>query len=169
MIKKDTIETIGYILLGVFAAYSLNFGLGLALGTDLPVVAVVSDSMTHDSSALERHYEYLQNNFGYTQEEINSWPIKDGFFKGDVLVVKGVVKEDLEAGEVIVYSIQGQSTPIVHRIVKIEGGQIITKGDHNPSYDPWKPNEIYGEAVFVIPYLGWPKLVLTKIWGGIIK
>ncbi len=61
MIKKDTIETIGYILLGVFAAYSLNFGLGLALGTDLPVVAVVSDSMTHDSSALERHYEYLQN------------------------------------------------------------------------------------------------------------
>lgn len=168
MTKKETMETIGYILLGVVAAYSLNFGLGLALGTDLPVVAVVSDSMTHDSTTLERHYEYLQNNFGYTQEDIESWPIKDGFFKGDVLVVKGLDPEDLKVGEVIVYNIQGQQTPIVHRIIKIENDVITTKGDHNPSYDPWKPKRIHGEAVLVIPYLGWPKLILTKIWGGII-
>jgi len=168
LISRDTIETIAYVLLGVIAAYSLNFGLGLALGTELPVVAVVSDSMTHDSLTLERHYEYLQDNFGYTEEEINSWPIKDGFFKGDVLVVMGVDKKDLKVGDVIIYGIQGQNTPIVHRIIEIENGKIITKGDHNPSYDPWKLNEIYGEAVLVIPYLGWPKLILTKIWGGIV-
>jgi signal peptidase len=166
---KDTIETIGYVLLGVIAAYLLNFGLGLALGTELPVVAVVSNSMTHDSTTLETHYEYLQNNFGYNEEEINSWPISDGFYKGDVLVVKGVKENNLEVGDVIVYSIKGQATPIVHRIIDIEDDEIITKGDHNPSYDPWKPNEIYGESIFVIPYLGWPKLILTKILGGIAQ
>ncbi len=168
MKNKETIETIAYILLGVIAAYSLNFGMGVVLGTNLPVVAVVSDSMTHDSTTLERHYEYLQTNFGYTEEEINSWSIKDGFFKGDVLVVKGIKRDDLSIGDVIVYSIQGQSTPIVHRVIKIEGEKIITKGDHNPSYDPWELNKIHGEAVLVIPYLGWPKLILTKIWGGIL-
>jgi hypothetical protein len=167
LISKDNAETIGYILLGIIAAYLLNFGLGFALGTELPVVAVVSDSMTHDSTTLERHYQFLQENYGYSEEEVNSWPIKDGFFKGDVLVIKGVVGEDLEVGDVIVYSIQGQGTPIVHRIVDIENGNIITKGDHNPTQDPWELNKIHGEAMIVVPYLGWPKLILTKIMGGI--
>lgn len=165
---KDVIETIGYIVLGVVAAYLLNFSLGLAMGTDLPVVAVVSDSMTHDSLTEVRHYEFLENNLGYSEEEIDAWPIKDGFLRGDVLVVDGVDTSELKAGDVIVYDIQGQSTPIVHRIVKINGNEITTKGDHNPSYDPWKPTKIHGKAVFVIPFLGWPKLILTEIWGGIV-
>lgn len=165
-LKKETIETIGYIVLGIVAAYLLNFGLGLAMGTDLPVVAVVSDSMTHDSVTPDRHYDYLQENFGYTKEEIDAWPIKDGFLRGDVLVVDGVSMDQLEVGDVIIYDIPGQSTPIVHRIIKIDGNQILTKGDHNPSYDPWKPIKIHGKAIFVIPYLGWPKLILTEILGG---
>lgn len=167
--KKDTIETIGYIVLGVIAAYLLNFGLGLAMGTDLPVVAVVSDSMTHDSLITTRHYEFLEKNLGYSREEIDSWPIKNGFLRGDVLVVDGVSIDELKVGDVIVYDIKGQSTPIVHRIVKIEGDQIITKGDHNPSYDPWKPTKIHGRAVFVIPLLGWPKLILTEVWKGVVE
>lgn len=168
-IEKDTIETIGYIVLGVIAAYLLNFGLGLAMGTDLPVVAVVSDSMTHDSLTLTRHYEFLEKNLGYSNEEIDSWPISSGFLRGDVLVVDGVGIDELEVGDVIVYDIKGQSTPIVHRIVKIEGDEITTKGDHNPSYDPWKPTKIHGKAIFVIPYLGWPKLALTEVLGVIAR
>ncbi len=168
-LKKDTIETIGYIVLGVVAAYLLNFGLGLAMGTDLPVVAVVSDSMTHDTLTPTRHYEFLENNLGYSREEIDSWPIKDGFLRGDVLVVDGVSIDELNIGDVIVYDIKGQSTPIVHRIVKIDNGQIKTKGDHNPSYDPWEPEKIHGKAVLVIPYLGWPKLILTEILGVIAR
>jgi len=164
-LKKDTIETIGYIVLGVVAAYLLNFSLGLAMGTDLPVVAVVSDSMTHDSLTLARHYEFLENNLGYSREDIDSWPISNGFLRGDVLVVDGISMDELKVGDVIVYDIKGQSTPIVHRIVKIDSNQITTKGDHNPSYDPWKPEKIHGKAVLVIPYLGWPKLILTEILG----
>jgi len=165
--KKDTIETVAYILLGVIAAYLLNFGLGLVLGTDLPVVAVVSDSMTHDSLTLERHYQFLDENLGYSKDEIDSWSISGGFLRGDALIVKGSPTDELKVGDVIIYDIQGQSTPIVHRIVDMDGNEIITKGDHNPSYDPWKPKKIHGEAVLVVPFLGWPKLLLTQFLGVI--
>jgi len=168
--SKDLLETVGYILLGVVAAYSLNFGLGLVLGTDLPVVAVVSNSMTHDVTTPSRHYEYLQEKYGYTEEEVDSWPITGGFLRGDALVVVGTETDELSPGDVIVYDIEGQSTPIVHRIVKInEDENIVTKGDHNPSHDPWTPTNIHGKAVAVIPFLGWPKLLLTTTLGGISR
>lgn len=167
--NKELLETVGYILLGVVAAYLLNFGLGVVLGTDLPVVAVVSDSMTHDATTEIRHYEYLEGKYDYTQEDINSWPITGGFLKGDALVVVGAEIDDLKPGDVIVYDIRGQSTPIVHRIVEIEDDKIVTKGDHNPSIDPWEPINIHGKAVAVVPFLGWPKLLLTTTLGGIFK
>jgi len=168
--SKDLLETVGYILLGVIAAYLLNFGLGLVLGTDLPVVAVVSDSMTHDVTTELRHYEYLQEKYGYSEEDIDSWPITGGFLRGDALVVVGIETKELTPGDVIVYDIEGQSTPIVHRIVEIdEDGNIVTKGDHNPSYDPWTPSTIHGKAVAVIPFLGWPKLLLTTTLGGFFR
>jgi signal peptidase len=167
--NNEYVETVVYIILGIVAAYLLNYGLGLLLGTKLPVVAVVSESMTHDSTTQIKHYQFLQNNFNYSKEQIDSWPIKNGFLKGDALVIMGVPEKDLKIGDVIVYDISGQNTPIVHRIVKFENGQITTKGDHNPTFDPWKPVRIYGKAVLVIPFLGWPKLLLTQLLGGISR
>lgn len=165
--KLGETDIMAYVYLGIVAALLLNKSLGVSflLNTDLPVVAVVSDSMTHDSLVEKNHYQFLEKNLGYSKDEIDSWSIKDGFLKGDVLIVKGVPMEDLEVGEVIVFDIKGQNTPIVHRIVKIEDGQLTTKGDHNPSYDPWKLTKIHGQAIFVIPYLGWPKLLFTQIFG----
>lgn len=162
MNKKEIFENVKYILFGIVAAYLLNFGLGLALRTNLPIVAVVSDSMKHDSLTDVRHYDYLED-MGYSPDEVNSWPITGGFLKGDVLVVTGVSDEDLEIGDVIVYDIEGQSVPIVHRVIDIKDGEVVTKGDHNPTYDPWKAKKIHGKAVVVVPFLGWPKLLLTQI------
>ncbi len=164
--NNEYVETVVYIILGIVAAYLLNFGLGLLLGTKLPVVAVVSESMTHDSSTPVKHYQYLQDHFNYSKEQVDAWPIKNGFLKGDALVVIGVPEKDLKIGDVIVFDISGQTTPIVHRAVKFENGQIITKGDHNPTTDPWNPIKIYGKAILVIPFLGWPKLLLTQLTGG---
>ena len=165
--KLGEIDIMAYVYLGIIAALLLNkaLGLGFLLNTDLPVVAVVSDSMTHDSLVEKNHYQFLEKNLGYSREEVDSWPIKNGFLKGDVLVVRGVPKEDLKVGEVVVYDIKGQNTPIVHRIVKMEDDQLTTKGDHNPSFDPWEPTKIHGKAILVIPYLGWPKLIFTQIFG----
>ena len=57
--EKEALDTLKYIILGVVVAYLLNFGLGKALRTDMPVVAVVSDSMTHDELTQKNHYDYL--------------------------------------------------------------------------------------------------------------
>ncbi len=164
-IERELFDTAKYIILGVVVAYLLNFGLGRALRTDMPVVAVVSDSMTHDELTQANHYNYLENNLGFTKEQIDSWPIKNGFLKGDILVVKGT--KTLNVGDVIVYDIYGQNVPIVHRIIRIDENYIITKGDHNPIYDPWQPTKIHGKVIGVIPFLGWPKLILVEVMGVI--
>lgn len=159
-IERETLDTLKYIILGVVVAYALNFGLGILLKTDMPVVAVISDSMTHDELTEVNHYQYLETYFDYSREEIDSWPISSGFLRGDVLVVKGT--DDLKVGDVIVYHIYGQDVPIVHRIIKLDGNLIATKGDHNDSYDPWVPVKIHGKVVGVIPFLGWPKIILIE-------
>ncbi len=147
----------------------MNYGLGFLLKTDLPVVAVISESMTHDSTTEYVHYKYLESEYGYDKDFINSWPIKNGFRKGDVLVIKGVNQSDLKVGDVIVFSIEGQKIPIVHRIIKIDNGTIQTKGDHNPVPDPWNIEKIHGKVVFVIPFLGWPKLIFTYIVSWLLN
>jgi signal peptidase I len=154
--------------LGIAAAYLLNIGLGIILGTNLPIVAVVSDSMMHDITTEVRHYEFLESNYGYTKDQIDSWSLKNGFKKGDVLLIKGVKPDDLKIGDVIVYDIDGQTIPIVHRIVDVNEN-FVTKGDHNPGIDPWGIKKIRGKAIFVIPFIGWPKLILTYIISAVLR
>ncbi|HKZ45292.1 MAG TPA: hypothetical protein VJ343_01150, partial [archaeon] len=67
MKKKITDGPMGYIIyaaLGVFIAFLINQTLALALSTDLPVVAVVTSSMTHDDTTQVNHYQWLQTNLG---------------------------------------------------------------------------------------------------------
>ena len=173
-IKKETVDDIKYIALGILLAILINKALGVFLGTDLPVVAVVSESMTHDSTTEERHYGFLEDNFNYSRATVDSWPLKGGFRMGDVLVVKGVQEDEIEVGYVIVYNRKpfgaappdSFKVPIVHRVVQVEGG-MLTKGDHNPGVDPWGISKIRGKAVLRIPLLGWPKVVLHSIIGGL--
>ncbi|MCX8178803.1 MAG: signal peptidase I [Candidatus Aenigmarchaeota archaeon] len=166
--NEKTKEDIKFIIIAVIVILFINYGLGLILKTDLPVVAVISESMTHDKTTEERHYSFLEKEFGYTREQIDSWPIKNGFRKGDVLVIKGVNEIDLKVGDVIVFSIDGQRIPIVHRIVEMDG-RIITKGDHNPIIDPWEVEKVHGKVVFVIPFLGWPKVIFNSIISWILS
>jgi signal peptidase len=173
--KNELWENIKYIALGIVFAILLNKGLGLILDTELPIVAVMTGSMVHDATTHYRHYQFLGENFGYTEEEINSWPIKNGFRPGDVLIIKGIPEEELEVGDVIVFTYEGQPVPIIHRIVTIdENGYPYTKGDHNPTLDPdcnlyegetrcWERTSIKGKAVLWIPFLGIPKLILHNV------
>jgi signal peptidase I len=166
--KSDLEENIKFFAIAILLILFMNYGLGFILKTDLPVVAVISESMTHDSTAEFVHYKYLEAEYGYKREVIDSWPIKNGFRKGDVLVVRGVNETELKLGDVIVFDIEGQRIPIVHRIVKLNG-EMVTKGDHNPVADPWKVEKIHGKVIFVIPFLGWPKLIFTYIVSWILS
>lgn len=178
--QKDVYENVFYIVLGIVCAIILNKGAGYILHTDLPIVAVMTGSMVHDATTPYNHYQFLENNFNYTKEQIDKWPIKNGFRPGDVLLIKGVLQNELKVGDVIVYTYEGQPVPIIHRIVYIDDkGYHYTKGDHNQVMDPdcnlfnntpewcWKRTSIKGRAILWIPFLGIPKLILQNIIFGI--
>jgi hypothetical protein len=160
----------GYVIygaLGIFFAFLLNQSLALALSTDLPVVAVVSGSMVHDESIDVNHYMWLEKEFDYNRTYIDSWPINDGFLIGDMPVVQG--SQEYKVGDVIVYSAPNQAVPVIHRIVKINSdGTYRTKGDHNPSLLPFEysvsKSQIHGKVIFIIPKLGYFKVIASDIW-----
>jgi signal peptidase len=147
-IKKEIIETGKYILLGLVLAFIINNGLGYALGTQKPVMAVVSNSMVPE------------------------------FYKGDLVVIKGVDPENLQKGDIVVYHNPLRNIPIVHRIVDIEyhAGYLyfFTKGDHNLRSDqefgiapPVREDMIKGRVVLIIPKLGWFRVALTEFFGKV--
>lgn len=161
-------DVIPYIYAGLFFAFLFNRFVGVAVGTELPFVAVVSSSMVHDATTEAVHYQFLINNFNYSRAEIDSWPVKDGFNIGDLPVVVG--SKEYKAGEVIVYSISQQSVPIIHRIIKINSDStFVTKGDHNQGLLPFensvKVEQIKGKVVFVVPKLGFFRVLLAQIGG----
>ncbi|MEM5879408.1 MAG: hypothetical protein QXU74_02870 [Candidatus Aenigmatarchaeota archaeon] len=159
-----------YILGGAFAALIFKTILGLILLTDYPAVSVLTSSMLHDESIEINHYKWLEENLGYNKSYIDSWPIKNGFEIGDLPIVQG--SDEYKVGDVVVYEVPGQEIPIIHRIVKINpDGSYMTKGDHNPDLLPFeysvKKGQIKGRVIFIIPKLGYFKVIFHWIFGGI--
>ncbi|MCX8194168.1 MAG: signal peptidase I [Candidatus Pacearchaeota archaeon] len=151
---------------------------GLVLGTSLPFVIIESRSMEHEGPfdywfSLHGRW-YIENNI--TAQEIKDyWPWQSGLNKGDIVVVKGSRNKDYKKGDVIIFKIKEQKTPIIHRIIKIEekntNGTIerifSTKGDHNDGQLPYeleiKSEQIIGKAWFRVPWLGWMKLFFVEL------
>jgi signal peptidase I len=157
-----------YACLGIFIAFVLYQGLAFGLSTDMPVVAVVSESMQHDASLQSDHYNWLQTHMGYNRSYVDSWPISGGFMRGDMPIVQKLDK--YAVGDVIVYSLPNQNVPIIHRIIKInEDGSYMTKGDNNPALLPFEasvsPQQIHGRVIFIIPKLGYFKVILSDTFG----
>lgn len=156
-----------YIVLGGIFALIANQLLALALSTDLPVVAVVSSSMQHDN-ADQTHYTWLESRLGYSREYIDSWSIPTGFFVGDMPIVTGA--KEYNVGDVIVYSVSAQKYPIIHRIIKInDDGTYQTKGDNNSVQAQYEfsvqPEQIYGKVIFIVPKLGYIKVIISRVFG----
>lgn len=156
--------------------YLVYPGLGLILGTSYPVVAVISQSMEHqnnfDSWWLKQRGYY--QNFNISKEEFEKFPFKNGFQKGDVMVLKGTRPEEIALGEIVVFK-SYREQPVIHRVIRkwFDDGYYFfqTKGDNNPEsiksfyLDETKiaSQQIIGKAVFRIPYLGWIKIIFSKI------
>jgi len=142
--------------------------LGLILATSHPVVAVVSTSMEHDSSFNDwwNSQSSFYENIGLSKDEFRKFPLKNGFNKGDIIVLRGKAWSSLSIGDVIVYQSTLRPEPIIHRIIKIyeENGKrfIQTKGDHNSgsNIDEVKISEeqYIGNGLLKIPLLGWVKI-----------
>lgn len=124
--------------------------LGLIFGASLPVVAVVSSSMDHDSvdgvicgereSRVKDFAAYWEacgawyEQRGINAEEFQTYPFRNGFNKGDIMVIFGPSRVDIDKGDVLVFN-AAQQYPIIHRVVNIstdeQGTFYQTKGDHN--------------------------------------
>jgi signal peptidase I len=171
-----------YIYGGIFLALIVQRLLGLLLSTSMPVVAIVSSSMDHGISStypcgvmVANYTENFDNwwelckhtyeKFNITKEDFAKFPFRDGLKIGDMPIVQG--SDTYKVGDIIVYD-AGQPAPIIHRIVKInEDGTYQTKGDHNPWQNPYeysvKKEQIYGKVIFVIPKLGYFKVLSSMI------
>jgi signal peptidase len=145
---KEVKETVIYIMVGLVAAFIINTGLGYALSTEKPIMAVVSDSM------------------------------EPTFYKGDLVVVKGVETDDIQVGDIIVFHNPYRNIPVVHRVIKIQrtGSMtyFYTKGDNNrtnPHSDqtsgiapPIPEDLVKGRVVKTIPKLGWFRVAVTGLF-----
>ncbi|MBR9700277.1 signal peptidase I [Candidatus Woesearchaeota archaeon] len=156
--------------------------LGLLLGTQFPVVAVVSNSMEHnmgfDDWWMQHQDEYLK--LEITEQEFREYPMKNGFNKGDIIILLGIKEDKISRGDIVVYW-GGRAYPIIHRVVGVDqdsdGRFFVIKGDNNreplPKTSSFQgeyhvtytiPCEegtcpvILGRGVFRVPWLGWVKI-----------
>jgi len=162
--------------------------LGLLLGTSYPIVAVISESMDHGTSndiicgqhlvdfpeSYDSYWtvcgQWYESN-GITKEEFRKFPFKNGFRKGDVVLLWRANEENLDIGDVLIF--QGNKVqPIIHRVVNTwednDGRYYQTKGDHNNGVITGVYGEekiglerVLGKGLIRIPYLGWLKILFV--------
>ncbi len=161
---KKLAREIFEVLFALVVAWVGYQALALATGTPLPIVAVVSDSMYHDSlydkwwDSKKSVYESLDIN----KNEFAGLPFHNGLAKGDLIFV---INQQPIAGDVVIY--QRDSITIIHRVIQARDGGYIIRGDNNHNSDeggnPIQPNRIRGKAVFAIPFLGFPRTVIFEV------
>lgn len=185
--NKITEGWLGYIvyaLLGILLAYSINYVLGIVLNTSMPLVVVVSNSMSHfpNSYICGTFVTNYKNNFenywlacnksyerfNITKELFLTFPFKNGLEIGDVVVIVG--SKEYKVGDVIVYQPKGSKYSIIHRIVAInEDGTYQTKGDRNNAQFPYEKSieisQIRGKGIIRIPLVGLPRVFVNWVIG----
>ncbi len=153
-------------------------GIGFLLSTSYPIVAVVSSSMEHNGQGFDQWWQfrgawYEQRKL--TKEAFSSYPFKNGFNKGDIMVLMGIKPKDIKVGTVVVYENPKFQNPIIHRVVTIEEENgnfaFTTKGDNNYDVDSEKVTAQHiqrtGRAVLRVPFLGWVKIWFVQLIGAV--
>jgi signal peptidase I len=178
-------------------------GIGLAFSTSHPIVAVVSESMDHrmlyqnnserywlcDESFSQRSRvdfdkfwsicgAWYGQHTNISKAQFEQFPFKNGFSRGDIIVVAGKRPERIAVGDVIVFH-SVRPYPIIHRVVKVRTDDakhyFTTKGDHNPTIvgnigeESIAEERVIGVARFKIPYLGYIKIWFVEIMEKLLR
>lgn len=162
---------VNVILAFILIKFIVYPGLGFILSTSHPVVAVVSSSMEHNDNFENwwNVHQHFYNSLDITKEDFIKYSFKNGFNKGDIMVLHGKYPEDIKVGDVIVYNVGGKD-PIIHRVVKKwddNGYYFQTKGDNVAIVQKFEKSinekQLIGKAVFRIPYLGYIKIWFVEL------
>jgi|GEM_PF-6065774 len=110
------------------------------------------------SGVSQRFTEKHTGFFGIGYANVPTGSMEPNIHVGDMIIFQSRPMEDYEVNDVIVYvRDEGEESEklIVHRIVEITDGQIITKGDANQESDnPKRMGTVVGRVVFRIPVIG---------------
>lgn len=99
---------------------------------------------------------------GYSAFEVATGSMSNTIEIGDVILVKLIEpNEPVSENEIVVFT--QDTTLVTHRIIKINGDKIITKGDaNNTQDDPISRGQIIGKVVKIIPDVKmWKEIILT--------
>jgi signal peptidase I len=108
---------------------------------------------------------------------LNGISMEPNYHTGDLVIVRK--EETYQVGDVISYHDPKMGQYIIHRIINIEQGQYIIKGDNNSWVDDYQPtnDEIAGKQWIYVPKLGktmqWVRVplnmsLITGVLGGVL-
>ncbi len=148
----------------------------LIFKTKIPFNVIISESMTHHNLNFEKWWKlnglYFRK-FNITKKEFKNFPFVEGLNVGDLVFIIGKNKKEIKKGDIIVYHViyNGKGMDIIHRVIKIKqiNGErcFETVGDNNKGIQmPFEKNicNIEGVLVYKIPYLGYPRYLIYKIF-----
>lgn len=164
------------ILAFILIKFLVYPGLGFALSTSHPIVAVVSGSMEHDLGFCQWWTENrdFYKTYNISEEDFDRYRYTNGFNTGDIMILRGTDPKNVEVGDVVVFW-ASRPDPIIHRVIRkwTVNGRIYfqTKGDNNPGSNLDERNipesSVVGKAVIRIPFLGWVKIMFVNLIGFI--
>ncbi|MDO4618740.1 MAG: signal peptidase I [Clostridia bacterium] len=91
--------------------------------------------------------------FGYSYAVVLTGSMEPSIKPGSMIITKA--QENYEVRDIITYD-SGTQTPVTHRIVRIEDGKFIARGDANNTEDlfPIEKKAVIGKVVAVMPNVG---------------
>ena len=102
--------------------------------------------------------------WGFAPLVVLSGSMEPAIYPGDLVVIRAQRAERYKIGDIVTY-LDGQ-TVFTHRIVAVEEGLYILKGDNNNTVDDAiGPEKFEGKVLFIIPKIGLAIVFLKKPAG----
>ena len=118
----------------------------------LTLLVVMASRLCFDKFVLKHRVPTI---FGYSSLMVATGSMSGTIEEGDLIIIRDT--DDYKIGDIVTFFQDGDDIPTTHRIYNIdENGNWKTRGDANNSYDKRSitNDEIIGEVVLVIPYVG---------------
>ena len=118
----------------------------------LTLLVVIASWLCFDKFVLKHRVPSI---FGYSSLMVATGSMSGTIEEGDLIIIKDT--DDYKIGDIVTFFQDGDDIPTTHRIYNIDDeGKWVTRGDANNSYDKRSitSDEIIGEVVLVIPYVG---------------